>query len=124
MYLISSVCLCTSLSLQDPDLQFDERVSEAAAVLPLTAQTELMTAHVKLTVRTQRSDLTVTHSAVLHHVNQTPDRETHRCFIMAGRLEQRHQWMDGWMGCDSEEIFQPVNRRVITRLRHAFKSLI
>lgn len=77
VYQISSVCLCTRVSLQDPDLQFDERVSEAAAVLPLTAQTELMTTYVKLTVRTQRSDLTVTHSAVLHHMNQTPDRETH-----------------------------------------------
>lgn len=74
-------CLCTSVSLQDPDLQLDERVSKAAAVLPLTAKRELMTTHVKLTASAQRSDLTVTHSAALHHVNQTPDRETERYML-------------------------------------------
>lgn len=74
-------CLCTSVSLQDPDLQLDERVSEAAAVLPLTAKRELVTTHVKLTASAQRSDLTVTHSAALHHVNQTPDRETERYML-------------------------------------------
>ncbi len=84
------MCLCTSVSLQDPDLQLDERVSEAAAVHPLTAKRELVTTHVKLIASARRSDLTVTDSAALHRVNQAPDRDGKmHAYTKRSRIVQR-----------------------------------
>ena len=64
----------TCVLLQHPALEFDDRVGEGAAVLPLAAVTHLVTAHVKLAQRVQGPHLTVAHIGRPHHVHQAPGR--------------------------------------------------
>lgn len=65
----------TSVLLQHPALELDDRVGEGAAVLALAAVAHLVAAHIKLAQRVQWAHLAVAHVGRAHHVHQAPERE-------------------------------------------------
>lgn len=58
--------------LQQPDLELNETVSKVAAVLTQAAITHLMSAHIKLEVLLELTDLGVFQGGGTHNVDQTP----------------------------------------------------